>query len=103
EDGIRDFHVTGVQTCALPIYLMRGRVVTRPAKKAAGGRLSSSASIAVAGLPHAVGDAPLGQVVRRHFHLDLVPGKDADVVLAHRSEERRVGKGCSGGWLRAYG
>src|SRR5690606_39372506 len=24
EDGIRDFHVTGVQTCALPISLMRG-------------------------------------------------------------------------------
>src|SRR5690606_1106605 len=23
EDGIRDFHVTGVQTCALPIYLIR--------------------------------------------------------------------------------
>src|SRR5690606_39377171 len=23
EDGIRDFHVTGVQTCALPIYLPR--------------------------------------------------------------------------------
>src|SRR5690606_21883334 len=23
EDGIRDFHVTGVQTCALPIYLKR--------------------------------------------------------------------------------
>src|SRR5690606_17263533 len=22
EDGIRDFHVTGVQTCALPIYTM---------------------------------------------------------------------------------
>src|SRR5690606_27493015 len=22
EDGIRDFHVTGVQTCALPIYMM---------------------------------------------------------------------------------
>src|SRR5690606_41448329 len=25
EDGIRDFHVTGVQTCALPIYHRRGR------------------------------------------------------------------------------
>src|SRR6266511_5800613 len=25
EDGIRDFHVTGVQTCALPICLSRGR------------------------------------------------------------------------------
>src|SRR5436309_15446002 len=23
EDGIRDFHVTGVQTCALPIYLLQ--------------------------------------------------------------------------------
>src|SRR5690606_40263273 len=22
EDGIRDFHVTGVQTCALPIYCL---------------------------------------------------------------------------------
>src|SRR6266511_6455642 len=24
EDGIRDFHVTGVQTCALPIWAERG-------------------------------------------------------------------------------
>src|SRR5690606_39800853 len=23
EDGIRDFHVTGVQTCALPIYFQQ--------------------------------------------------------------------------------
>src|SRR5690606_39950069 len=23
EDGIRDFHVTGVQTCALPIWALR--------------------------------------------------------------------------------
>src|SRR5690606_40231038 len=23
EDGIRDFHVTGVQTCALPIYTLQ--------------------------------------------------------------------------------
>src|SRR5215510_16029293 len=27
EDGIRDGHVTGVQTCALPIYLLRGGLV----------------------------------------------------------------------------
>src|SRR5690606_25820777 len=26
EDGIRDFHVTGVQTCALPIYFCHNRV-----------------------------------------------------------------------------
>src|SRR5690606_39325554 len=24
EDGIRDFHVTGVQTCALPIFVIAG-------------------------------------------------------------------------------
>src|SRR5690606_7284091 len=26
EDGIRDFHVTGVQTCALPIYEVGGKI-----------------------------------------------------------------------------
>src|SRR5690606_40342823 len=26
EDGIRDFHVTGVQTCALPIYEIQGKL-----------------------------------------------------------------------------
>src|SRR5690606_7766543 len=26
EDGIRDFHVTGVQTCALPIWLEKARL-----------------------------------------------------------------------------
>src|SRR5690606_41185481 len=25
EDGIRDFHVTGVQTCALPIFIVRSK------------------------------------------------------------------------------
>src|SRR5690606_41189421 len=27
EDGIRDFHVTGVQTCALPIFLLAAMAV----------------------------------------------------------------------------
>src|SRR5690606_14285486 len=29
EDGIRDFHVTGVQTCALPIFAEEGLLVER--------------------------------------------------------------------------
>src|SRR5690606_39756579 len=29
EDGIRDFHVTGVQTCALPIYIGGGEPTVR--------------------------------------------------------------------------
>src|SRR5437870_6731743 len=36
EDGIRDGHVTGVQTCALPIYLRRVRHVPRPMGRPAG-------------------------------------------------------------------
>src|SRR5690606_29738731 len=30
EDGIRDFHVTGVQTCALPIFIAASHVLHRP-------------------------------------------------------------------------
>src|SRR5690606_41034382 len=29
EDGIRDFHVTGVQTCALPIFEMMQQIGSR--------------------------------------------------------------------------
>src|SRR5690606_40158143 len=34
EDGIRDFHVTGVQTCALPICLMAAKQVSAQAEPA---------------------------------------------------------------------
>src|SRR5207253_6790678 len=36
EDGIRDGHVTGVQTCALPILRRRQRLVFGPALKGSG-------------------------------------------------------------------
>src|SRR5690606_41172503 len=29
EDGIREFHVTGVQTCALPIFIARITIIRR--------------------------------------------------------------------------
>src|SRR5437870_7185053 len=42
EDGIRDGHVTGVQTCALPIWPRRARGRGRPARtcRARGARSS---------------------------------------------------------------
>src|SRR5258706_573057 len=43
EDGIRDWSVTGVQTCALPISRHR-----RPARVASGAAMASSASETVA-------------------------------------------------------
>jgi hypothetical protein len=31
----------------------------------------------------AIGDAPFGEIIGRHFHENLVSGKHADAVLAH--------------------
>src|SRR5207253_3937298 len=88
EDGIRDGHVTGVQTCALPIF-------ERLRDDAEG------AAVELAGeedLLHQVGQ-PL-RLDRDHVE-QLVLGLRAQVVLAleqrhggavRRSEERRVGK-----------
>src|SRR5262249_59354453 len=88
EDGIRDWSVTGVQTCALPIS-------------------SGLAPPGVRGDDHSDdGGEPAG-VVRRgldHEHR-AARGRTATVHLAevdpmyvaagcHRSEERRVGKRC---------
>src|SRR5436305_14233980 len=67
EDGIRDADVTGVQTCALPIF------------------------------DHVPFVRPLHQLVdlRGHGTLDdLEQRPGIDLVVAQRSEERRVGKEC---------
>src|SRR5690606_39765800 len=67
EAGIRAFHVTGVQTCALPIYL---RV-----------------AFCVSGLAHAdPGTCPPSGGL-------LCPARGRNPL--ERSEERRVGKECS--------
>src|SRR5690606_40338925 len=95
EDGIRDFHVTGVQTCALPISLNIGVL------------------------------APLGAVASQetgraiHFMLESNPGPGLGLLLAYtvagkgmlkqsapgaiRSEERRVGKECRSRWSSKLG
>src|SRR5215475_15285837 len=68
EDGIRDFHVTGVQTCALPICADgQGRG----------------------------GWARWWRVARRSTIRSRVRRGPVD---GHRSEERRVGKECRSRW-----
>src|SRR3989454_12668499 len=73
EDGIRDYKVTGVQTCALPIYRRREDVRLRP-------RFFRDA---------------LGQ-------LEVIPGLHEDHLNAFglRSEERREGKSVDLGGRR---
>src|SRR5439155_7885346 len=75
EDGIRDGHVTGVQTCALPIY---HRDRDRRRRR----------------LPRAVTSRDL-----------IVAVEAVNVVIdlpapLQRSEERRVGKECRSRWWR---
>src|SRR5206468_6930347 len=72
EDGIRDLIVTGVQTCALPIYLAPSQ---RPYPRRDAG---------VAGTDLHLG---LDLGVRRRVGTDPV-----EALAAERSEERRVGK-----------
>src|SRR5690606_40655322 len=74
EDGIRDFHVTGVQTCALPISM--------PTFRKQYDKLRLSRERAQVGAKRST----------------VEHGRDVDALLAaeeaqqRRSEERRVGK-----------
>src|SRR5438128_3898741 len=80
EDGIRDATVTGVQTCALPIYVLRAR-------------------------RHGVGGEPeraSGQDHRDTGRRDCAATARGLRRRAARSEERRVGKECRSRWSRYH-
>src|SRR5438046_6412873 len=82
EDGIRDWSVTGVQTCALPIWSTNQNVAWKTAVPGMG--WSS---------PIVWGD--------RIFVTSVVKEGEVEPPRKglYRSEERRVGKECgSGGW-----
>src|SRR5205807_4498792 len=90
EDGIRDYKVTGVQTCALPIYPLpltaRSKLFLSDHNPRAGLFIRSK----IGGHRKAAG--PNESFTTRQ-HRPAVPLPSAD-VLCVRSEERRVGKEC---------
>src|SRR5256885_12299032 len=88
EDGIRDYKVTGVQTCALPISRLTAvsrlllPVHLRPAQRSAS----------------PVQGAPEGTVLDAETSAAIA---GAELTFSHdnsRSEERRVGKECRSRW-----
>src|SRR5207253_6044934 len=93
EDGIRDGHVTGVQTCALPIYLLGElglpeRRLIEQGESGVGGGLAAHT--------HA-GGRQLGFLDLGSWHADHAALGELvrDLgILELRSEERRVGKEC---------
>src|SRR5690606_39287902 len=82
EDGIRDFHVTGVQTCALPIW--PAERIDAPADRLDLAKLAVDEALA----------AEAGIDAHHQHEIDLLeqvierPGGGRRI----RSEERRVGK-----------
>src|SRR5690606_40395905 len=93
EDGIRDFHVTGVQTCALPILK---------------GGVSITFKADVSKLPEAEREKAVEsarEVIDRRVNLfgvsepliqTAIVNNDPRIIV--RSEERRVGKESRSRW-----
>src|SRR5256885_6070278 len=85
EDGIRDYKVTGVQTCALPIS----------DDSSHGERFEPDQQRSQVDL---VRERALGILEDIH-HLDAMSAREVLVAkLLERSEERRVGKECRSRW-----
>src|SRR5256885_6556267 len=91
EDGIRDYKVTGVQTCALPICPVSG---TRD-------------SVLWESLSSLTSGKPPGRLYKMCSHRGPVgqcnfalPADDPHALCesCRRSEERRVGKECRSRW-----
>src|SRR5690348_18435077 len=77
EDGIRDGRVTGVQTCALPIWSSVFAPIANAVEGAVGPRMRS----------HFWNAAEKSRAIRRRTF-----------CACRRSEERRVGKECRSRW-----
>src|SRR5256885_9494122 len=89
EDGIRDYKVTGVQTCALPIYRAR-RVADR--QRDPGGQPRGARRDVEAARDDRVGVTPPYRIETERLVIRCYDPEDA------RSEERRVGKECRSRW-----
>src|SRR5437763_8753879 len=88
EDGIRDTSVTGVQTCALPIF--EDRASQRIGTLSKGYRQRVGLADAL------LGDPPLLVLDEPTSGMDPIQTRE---LRDHRSEERRVGKECRSRWL----
>src|SRR5256885_6880060 len=86
EDGIRDYKVTGVQTCALPIFRVFHRHAL-PCQRRTPSARPPGRLLVVQGEFAGVEQRPEDVAVRLFRVADLL-----------RSEERRVGKECRSRW-----
>src|SRR5690606_40539280 len=93
EDGIRDFHVTGVQTCALPIFARVSPILCRSAKS----RISQAPWRVMNSAKGAITDVPIARQPRAGAGgrcRSGSPSQNEAITAGRRSEERRVGQEC---------
>src|SRR5690606_39534340 len=87
EDGIRDFHVTGVQTCALPIFLGNPQKIREKMKE-----LNLTNNKIQIFDPET--DTLRHSFASEFFKMRGRKGVSSIEAERLRSEERRVGKEC---------
>src|SRR5690606_40253438 len=93
EDGIRDFHVTGVQTCALPISccgIRTGRLYTRTCRPPVSTVCHYHCRIS----GHLRLRGPIAYTGFVFYAAETYNSKKRLQRPEPRSEERRVGKEC---------
>src|SRR5205807_4863613 len=99
EDGIRDYKVTGVQTCALPI-LTAGDVAFHAGVERRVHAWRADGGAVVVDVARRTGDAFALRAVGLQRRGGAVVGWRESGRRIARSEERRVGKECRSGWTR---
>src|SRR5206468_8560001 len=103
EDGIRDLIVTGVQTCALPIYGFRPSS-QYPSYRPAATQAKSSAAAPNRRIPATCGISVASVRANASRRCAATAANGIPVAnSASRSEERRVGKEGRATWWAATG
>src|SRR5690606_40255830 len=94
-DGIRDFHVTGVQTCALPIYdVWRKIIKSQVLSLKLAGKKPEDIQKTVAGRYERLAKSMSQFNSEDIFSMYMNTITSAYDPHTNRSEERRVGKEC---------
>src|SRR5256885_15847210 len=104
EDGIRDYKVTGVQTCALPIYQIRNKQSRTQACREAYAAVKAGLTAQGVEFDGVKVEGMLFDIEARIVRSQIlageprIDGRDTRTVrpieIRNRSEERRVGKEC---------
>src|SRR5205807_4987779 len=98
EDGIRDYKVTGVQTCALPISISLGRQTDMATNIDIINELKKAYAMELETVENYLANSIDLDGVRAEEIKKALAGDIEEELMHARSEERRVGKECRGRW-----